>query len=84
MDHLKVTFTELILADQNCFASEDGYEAFLQQIPDTRVVETLRTKWSEDPSRSSEDKWADFKSQISKYGASSPQRVGDFFQVPYL
>ncbi|KAF8917907.1 DNA primase catalytic subunit [Mucidula mucida] len=37
-------FSDLILADQDCFASEEGYEALLQLIPDASIVHTLRTK----------------------------------------
>lgn len=82
MEHLAVVFSELILSDQNCFASEDGSEALLQLIPDTRVVECLRSSWSGDPFRSSGDKWNDLKSQIKKYEKGTSQRVGCFVQHP--
>lgn len=75
MEHLNGIFPELILADQDCFASKEGYDAFLRLIPDARIVETLRSEWDDDPDRSSEEKWSDFKSQIKKYDKGSPQRV---------
>ncbi|KAF9055523.1 prim-pol domain-containing protein [Hymenopellis radicata] len=59
-------FSDLILADQDCFASEEGYEALLQLIPDASIVHTLRTKWSADPDRSSSDKWDDFRALVKK------------------
>ncbi len=59
-------FSDLILADQDCFASEEGYEALLQLIPDASIVHTLRTKWTADPDRSSSDKWEDFRALVKK------------------
>lgn len=75
LDHLANEFTPLILTDQNCFASQEGYEALLQLIPDRAVVEILRKKWSSDPDRPSEDKWSDLKAEIKKYDKGSSQRV---------
>ncbi|ESK91033.1 dna primase small subunit [Moniliophthora roreri MCA 2997] len=67
-------FSDLILRDQDCFGSESGYEALLQLIPDSKVVQSLRENWSNDPQRSSEEKWDDFKNQIKKYSKGSAQR----------
>lgn len=50
---------DLVLRTQECFKSEEGYEELLKAIPDSRLVETLRTKWESKPGRSSEDKWSD-------------------------
>lgn len=75
LEHLNEIFPELILADQDCFASKDGYDGFLRLIPDARIVETLRSEWDDDPDRSSDEKWSDFKSQIKKYEKGSAQRV---------
>lgn len=69
------TFVELILDDQDCFASTQGYEALLQLIPEKWVVEALRSQWDSDPTRSSPDKWKDFKTQIKKTDKGSVQRV---------
>ncbi|KAH9485246.1 DNA primase small subunit [Psilocybe cubensis] len=59
MEYLKTVFGALILSDQECFQSKEGYEELLKAIPDSRVVDALRTKWEASPSRPSEDKWAD-------------------------
>ncbi|KAJ7251816.1 hypothetical protein B0H12DRAFT_1234082 [Mycena haematopus] len=74
LDHLAVVFTELILQDQDCFASEKGFEAFLKLIPDSRVVDTLQTQW-ESSSSSSEEKWKDLKTEIKRYAKGSSQRA---------
>ncbi|KAG5646812.1 hypothetical protein DXG03_002189 [Asterophora parasitica] len=75
VEHLATIFSELVLSDQDVFASQEGYEALLEQIPDSEVVSKLRTKWNADPSRSSEDKWLDLKSQAKKYEKGSAQRA---------
>jgi hypothetical protein len=75
LDHLAAIFSDLILADQDCFSSEEGYETLLQHIPDSRVVENLREKWVKDPSRSSEDKWEDLKDEVKRYDKGTSQRV---------
>ena len=62
LDHLRNIFVDLILRNQKCFDTEEGYEELLKAVPDTRIVETLRTKWEANPSRSSEDKWLDLLS----------------------
>ncbi|KAJ7782902.1 hypothetical protein B0H16DRAFT_1494788, partial [Mycena metata] len=74
LDHLAVVFSELILYDQDCFASEKGWEALLKLIPDPRVVDALRTQWASSSS-SSQEKWKDFKSEIKHYKKESSQRV---------
>jgi len=71
INYLRTIFGDLILSNQNCFASEQGYEELLKAIPDSRVVETLRTKWVASPSRTSEEKWADLHKSLSS------QRVRD-------
>jgi DNA primase small subunit len=75
LDYLKTVFPELILVDQDCFASEDGYKSLLELIPDSGLVQDLRETWSEDPSRSSQDKWVNLKDRIKKYDRGSTQRV---------
>ncbi|KAJ7600693.1 hypothetical protein C8J56DRAFT_14989 [Mycena floridula] len=75
LDYLAVIFTDLILEDQDCFGSEEGYETLIQLIPDTKVQQALRSKWAEDPDRSSTDKWRDLKDQIKKTEKGSSQRL---------
>ncbi|KAJ6495604.1 hypothetical protein C8R47DRAFT_1176164 [Mycena vitilis] len=74
LDHLAMVFTQLILQDQDCFASEKGFEALLSLIPDSRVVDALETQWRSSTS-SSEEKWKDFKSEIKHYKKDSSQRA---------
>ena len=62
LNYLKTIFVDLILRNQKCFDTEEGYEELLKAVPDTRLVQTLRTKWEANPSRSSEDKWSDLLS----------------------
>ncbi|KAF9268808.1 prim-pol domain-containing protein [Marasmius fiardii PR-910] len=74
LSELAELFSELILNDQDCFGSEEGYEALLNSIPDSKVAESLREQWSADPTRNSEDKWSDLKNQIKKYPKGTSQR----------
>ncbi|TFK48985.1 prim-pol domain-containing protein [Heliocybe sulcata] len=57
-------FGDLILTDQDCFASEEGWQALLHLIPDQSVVQKLQDKWSSDSGRSSAQKWQDFKREV--------------------
>ncbi|OBZ67980.1 DNA primase small subunit [Grifola frondosa] len=75
LEPLAVVFGDLILADQDCFASEEGWEALLHLIPDKTVVENLRKKWTANPERSSEDKWDDLKKEVKEYAKGTPQRA---------
>ena len=52
-------FPALILESQNCFSTEEGYEELLKFLNDNRVAESLRSKWEDNPKRSSTDKWSD-------------------------
>jgi DNA primase small subunit len=63
------------LADQDCFASQEGWEALLQLIPEP-TADILRKKWSAVSERSSDDKWADIKNEVKKFDKGSSQRVG--------
>ena len=62
---LAEAFSDLILSDQDCFASEEGSETLLQLLPDREVVADLRDKWSKNDS-SSDDKWKDLKRAVKK------------------
>ncbi len=63
---LEPTFHDLVLADQDCFASEDGWEALLHLIPDRDIVSELREHWQAHPGRSSEAKWQDLEDEIAQ------------------
>jgi DNA primase small subunit len=75
LDPLATLFSSLILMDQNCFSSEEGYEALLQLVPDRGVADNLRKKWEADPDRHSADKWGDLKSEVKRFDRGSPTRV---------
>ncbi|KAH9888072.1 prim-pol domain-containing protein [Cubamyces lactineus] len=62
---LEPVFHDLVLADQECFAAEKGWEALLHLIPDRDTVEELREKWESRPKRSSEERWQDFENAIA-------------------
>jgi DNA primase small subunit len=75
LEPLATIFSSLILTDQNCFGSEEGYETLLKLIPDRSVVDNLRKKWEADPDRHSADKWGDLKSEVKRFEKSSSTRV---------
>ncbi|RPD54946.1 prim-pol domain-containing protein [Lentinus tigrinus ALCF2SS1-7] len=63
---LQPVFHDLILEDQDCFASEEGWQALLHLIPDKDIVKSLQELWEDNPDRSSEDKWQDLEDEIEK------------------
>lgn len=75
---LEPVFHDLIIADQECFASEEGWEALLHLIPDKDIVDNLREKWEASPGRSSEDKWQDLEDEVAK---KSSKGKSNYFQV---
>ncbi|KAI0045024.1 prim-pol domain-containing protein [Auriscalpium vulgare] len=75
LEPLVEIFSNLILADQDCFKSDDGWEELLTLIPDKDVAKVLRRKWNDDEDRSSEDKWDDLKSEVGKYAKTSRERA---------
>jgi DNA primase small subunit len=76
LTELVPVFTDLVLEDQDCFASEEGYETLLEFLPVPSIVSALRQKWEADPERSSDLKWQDLKKEVSnETKQGSPQRV---------
>lgn len=67
-------FTDLILADQDCFQERARWEELLKLIPDKSIVRSLQDKWDDDEDRTSEEKWDNLKREIQKYKKS--ERVG--------
>lgn len=63
---LRTLFNPLVLDDQDCFGSEEGWETLLQLVPDRAIVEKLRTEWSKDPARSSAQKWNELGILVNK------------------
>ncbi|PCH35118.1 prim-pol domain-containing protein [Wolfiporia cocos MD-104 SS10] len=74
LDPLATVFGDLILEDQNCFESEEGWKALIQLIPDKAVAESLAAKWGTEPMRSSEDKWDDLKKEVRKFDKGTAKR----------
>lgn len=70
LDILRMRFDPLILEDQDCFGSEEGWETLLQLISDKdkdkAVAENFRTEWSKDPARTSSQKWKELGALIGK------------------
>jgi DNA primase small subunit len=79
---LSDVFSDLILVDQECFASEEGWEELLHLIPDRSVVDALRKKWQREPERSSYDKWDDVKKHAKSYESKSAERVRMLKNLP--
>ncbi|KZT25632.1 prim-pol domain-containing protein [Neolentinus lepideus HHB14362 ss-1] len=75
LDPLAHYFGDLILNDQDCFASQEGWEALLHLVPDRSVSENLEKLWTKDPSRSSTQKWDDLKREVKRIEKGSAQRL---------
>ncbi|KAG6334972.1 hypothetical protein ID866_4128 [Astraeus odoratus] len=71
-DILRTIFVPLVLEDQDCFASQEGWETLLQLIPNDDIIETLRGEWSRDPDRPSMQKWEQLKSLVHKKEPKAP------------
>ena len=67
LELLRLIFVPLVLDDQDCFASQEGWETLLELIPDGSIVKNLRTKWSKDSDRPSAQKWTDLKGLIQEH-----------------
>ncbi|KAH7878270.1 prim-pol domain-containing protein [Lentinula edodes] len=57
-------FDNLILQDQDCFGSQEGYETLLSLIPDAKLASRLREKWSQKPDSPSYIKWDEMRTEI--------------------
>ncbi|KAI0821929.1 prim-pol domain-containing protein [Trametes gibbosa] len=71
---LEPIFHELVLADQDCFQSDEGWEALLHLVPDPDIVKPLRAIWEERPGRSSERKWQDLEDEIAQKRSKTTSR----------
>jgi DNA primase small subunit len=79
LEPLAHIFSHLILEDQDCFRSTEGWEALLDMIPNPSVVSNLRNQWSSSPGLSSTQKWAALKAAVKKFEKNSPA----FVQMKY-
>ena len=59
LDILKSHFQGDILENQDPWESDDKFSHLLQLLPDTKLRESLRKKWTSAPGRASTSKWAD-------------------------
>jgi DNA primase small subunit len=75
LDHLAAIFSDLILEDQDCFLSTEGWEALLEMVPNSNIVSTLRDEWSRNPSIPSSQKWSELKAAIRKTDKTSTART---------
>lgn len=75
LETLTDVFGDLILDDQDCFASEDGWRALLHLITEKTTAERLEKKWTAESMRSSDERWQDLKKEVKSWGKDSPQRV---------
>ncbi|KAK6908533.1 hypothetical protein I203_102535 [Kwoniella mangroviensis CBS 8507] len=67
LDNLKMEFVRLVLHDQDCFATERGWEALLAILPqDRELMGNLRKEWQSDPTKSSVDKWGDLQQAVGQ------------------
>ncbi|KAF5325625.1 hypothetical protein D9611_000100 [Ephemerocybe angulata] len=57
-------FSDIVLEEQDCFGSEEGYEKLLDFIPDKKIADALKKKWSADPHKPSSSKWIDLKNEV--------------------
>ncbi|KAF8322188.1 putative DNA primase small subunit [Clavulina sp. PMI_390] len=86
LDILAERFPELILDDQDCFASKEGWETLLKLLPQDEtdhVIRRLREKWEEEEDEgenvSSSEKWKDLRSEGKKM--SKEIRRKEFLQI---
>ncbi|KAG8830582.1 hypothetical protein FRC17_004686 [Serendipita sp. 399] len=77
-------FIPVILEDQDCFASKEGWQTLLDLIPDREVVGNLRQKWEEEEDSArrpkgsqsrSEARWDDLRKEIKAIQKGTPRRV---------
>ena len=61
---LRSSFENLILRDQDCFLTEEKADVLLELLDDSEIVTNLRKKWLKGSVRSSQEKWADVKSEV--------------------
>ncbi|KAF9510629.1 hypothetical protein BS47DRAFT_1395830 [Hydnum rufescens UP504] len=72
-------FSDLVLEDQDCFRSTEGWNKLLRLLPqDDDIIATLREKWEEQDSigepSSSIDKWEDMRREIKKISKDSTRK----------
>ena len=65
-------FPNLILKDQDCFASEEQTSVLLELLGDKDVSSKLKKKWLDD-SKPSEEKWADVRRELTLKGKESSE-----------
>jgi DNA primase small subunit len=58
-DILRDEFNDLVLKEQDCFATPEGWQLLLQLLPDTEYRLKLQRQWELAPARTSTEKWSD-------------------------
>ncbi|KAF9445898.1 DNA primase catalytic subunit [Macrolepiota fuliginosa MF-IS2] len=69
---LSPTFVDLILRDQDLFATEDGFKSFLEHIPDEEIVKKLRGE--RELMSSSKQIWDSFTEKVKGVAAGTSRR----------
>ncbi|GJJ14891.1 hypothetical protein Clacol_009160 [Clathrus columnatus] len=63
--HLKSSFYELVLQDQDSFSEEDNWKVLLEYLTDADMKRNLREDWAADLNRTSEEKWDDLRKAMT-------------------
>jgi len=58
----------LLMNDQECFLSEDGWQTLLKLVPDKKIVDTLEQRWEKQPGLKSLKKWEELKAEVKDTG----------------
>ena len=70
LDVLGHAFTDIILENQNLFATQAQWEDLLKLLPADGTRTELQEEWKMDPERASYDKWEDLKQAVRDSGAN--------------
>ena len=59
LEDLQIAFADIILDDQDLFASEAHWKELVKLLPSGGALDELADEWSMYPNRHSADKWRD-------------------------
>ncbi|CAG7849769.1 DNA primase small subunit; AltName: Full=DNA polymerase subunit A; AltName: Full=DNA primase 50 kDa subunit; Short=dPRI50 [Serendipita indica DSM 11827] len=76
-------FMPIVLEDQDCFGSRQGWETLLELLPDREVVSNLRKKWEDEDEDDysskeqsiSERRWNDLRREVKAVAKGSTRRA---------
>lgn len=64
LQDLGEAFSDIILDDQDLFASQEQWEDLIKLLPADNTRSELQDEWKMDPKRASLDKWEDVKQAV--------------------